>query len=196
MLGECSGNSLIDILQLSIAKSRQMQTEGTVTEHISRIDDFGAKTIRAEGQDELAWAGPMRLFQEKIVDHVAGERGIERSEFRDNHALLSYLNDSGVLSSTDYMNLDSIRWVCNQILHDTGEATSADCARAWASFRELSRSKFWLQGPALRRYDPQPIKLPKITAGGVAKTVIVGAAILGAIAWLSNTSDREESNDE
>lgn len=140
---------------------------------VERIEQLKSLTQEYAAQEPLAWAAPMRLFGEKIADLVGKAHGLNSDKFEDRKEYLEHLISIDAIGREEFDNLNNIRWVCNQILHDT-EATPAEASqKAWTSFEALASSGLW------KRYDNYSMTDPSAEELAEAVVELLGLSAKG-----------------
>lgn len=151
--------------------------DGSARASSTQIDELMKMTIEYENHGPLTWAAPMRLFAEKIADLIGASVGLDAKGFEDRKEFLDSLRDKQAITDRAFGQLNDIRWVCNQILHDTSPTNSEATGKAWLAFNGLKDERIWAGFGSYGSHEPTPEEV----AEAIAELVGLGARGVGAL---------------
>lgn len=117
---------------------------------IEQIERLRLTAEEYKDQAPLAWAASMRLYGEKIADLVGARANIDPDAFEDRAVYLKHLLENRLISSSGHASLDTVRRVCNRIVHQYDDHSPSTLSSAWHAFSQLNEDRFWVDGRTAR----------------------------------------------
>lgn len=147
---------------------------------IEQIERLRLTTEEYRDRAPLAWAASMRLYGEKIADLVGTRTNIDPDAFEDRAVYLKHLLENRLISSSGHANLDTVRRVCNRIVHQYDDHAPSTLSSAWHAFSQLNEDKFWVDGRTARpmsNFDPGSYSLEELVEEFLNNSGELGGAL-------------------